>query len=71
LATHCPRPLLGGVAVLLGAFLSSLNTCLTTFGLADIRGAEWGWSSDEGAWLTTVFGAAQMVAAQSAAWLSM
>ena len=26
------------VAVLLGAFLSSLNTRLTTFGLADIRG---------------------------------
>jgi DHA2 family multidrug resistance protein len=70
LAAHCPRPLLGGVAVLLGAFLSSLNTCLTTFGLADIRGGM-GLGFDEGAWLTTVFGAAQMVAAPSAAWLSM
>src|ERR1700730_9981890 len=70
LAAHCPRPLLGVVAVLLGAFLSSLNTRLTTFGLADIRGGM-GLGFDEGSWLTTVFGAAQMVAAPSAAWLSM
>jgi MFS transporter, DHA2 family, multidrug resistance protein len=56
--------------VLLGAFLSSLNTRLTTFGLADIRGGM-ALGFDEGSWLTTVFGAAQMVAAPSAAWLSM
>jgi DHA2 family multidrug resistance protein len=70
LAAHCPRPLLGVAAVLLGAFLSSLNTRLTTFGLADIRGGM-GLGFDEGSWLTTVFGAAQMVAAPSAAWLSI
>ena len=70
LAAHCPSPLLGVIAVLLGAFLSSLNTRLTTFGLADIRGGM-GLGFDEGSWLTTVFGAAQMVAAPSAAWLSM
>ena len=70
LAARCPRPLLGVTAVLLGAFLSSLNTRLTTFGLADIRGGM-GLGFDEGSWLTTVFGAAQMVAAPSAAWLSM
>ncbi len=70
LAAHCPRPLLGVIAVLLGAFLSSLNTRLTTFGLADIRGGM-GLGFDEGSWLTTVFGAAQMVMAPSAAWLSM
>jgi MFS transporter, DHA2 family, multidrug resistance protein len=70
LAAHCPRPLVGVIAVLLGAFLSSLNTRLTTFGLADIRGGM-GLGFDEGSWLTTVFGAAQMVAAPSAAWLSM
>jgi DHA2 family multidrug resistance protein len=56
--------------VLLGAFLSSLNTRLTTFGLADIRGGM-GLGFDEGSWLTTVFGAAQMVVAPSAAWLGM
>jgi len=70
LAARCPSPLLGVIAVLLGAFLSSLNTRLTTFGLADIRGGM-GLGFDEGSWLTTVFGAAQMVAAPSAAWLSM
>ena len=67
-AAHCARPLLGVTAVLLGAFLSSLNTRLTTFGLADIRGGI-GLGFDEGSWLTTVFGAAQMVVAPSAAWL--
>ena len=46
-AAHCQRPLLGVIAVLLGAFLSSLNTRLTTFGLADIRGGM-GLGFDEG-----------------------
>jgi DHA2 family multidrug resistance protein len=69
LAAHCSRPLLGVIAVLLGAFLSSLNTRLTSFGLADIRGGM-GLGFDEGSWLTTVFGGAQMVMAPSAAWLS-
>jgi DHA2 family multidrug resistance protein len=53
---------------LLGAFLSSLNTRLTTFGLADIRGGM-GLGFDEGSWLTTVFGPAQMAVEPSAAWL--
>ena len=69
LAARCHRPLIGVAAVLLGAFLSSLNTRLTTFGLADIRDGM-GLGFDEGSWLTTVFGAAQMVVAPSAAWLS-
>src|SRR5262249_61098713 len=68
-SAHCQRPLLGVFAVLFGAFLSSLNTRLTTFGLADIRGGM-GLGFDEGSWLTTVFGASQMVVAPSAAWLS-
>ena len=39
-AAHCARPLLSVTAVLFGAFLSSLNTRLTTFGLA-ISAAAW------------------------------
>ena len=35
---RCDRPIIGIMAVILGAFISSLNTKLTTFGLADIRG---------------------------------
>jgi len=39
-------------------------------GLADIRGAL-GYGFDEGSWVTTVFSAAQMMVAPSAAWLGM
>ncbi|MCW2241664.1 MFS transporter [Azospirillum canadense] len=66
----CRRPLAGVAAVLLGAFISTLNTRATTFGLADIRGGL-GLGFDEGAWLTTAFSASQMVVAPSAAWLSL
>src|SRR6516162_1539062 len=69
LATHCPRPVIGVAAVLLGAFLSSLNTRLTTFGLADIRGGM-GLGFIDCSWLTAVFGVSQMVVAPSAALLS-
>ncbi len=62
-------PVLGVVAVMLGAFISSLNTRITTFGLADIRGGL-SFGFDEGSWITTVFGAAQMVVTPAAAWTS-
>src|ERR1700724_1434807 len=62
-------PVAGVVAVMLGAFISSLNTRLTTFGLADIRGGL-SLGFDEGSWITTVFGAAQMVVTPAAAWMS-
>jgi DHA2 family multidrug resistance protein len=63
------RPVLGIMAVMLGAFISSLNTKTTTFGLADIRGGL-GLGFDEGSWISTVFGAAQMVVTPAAAWMS-
>ena len=62
------RPVLGILAVMLGAFISSLNTKLTTFGLADIRGGL-GLGFDEASWITTVFGAAQMVVTPAARWI--
>jgi DHA2 family multidrug resistance protein len=62
-------PVAGVVAVMLGAFISSLNTRLTTFGLADIRGGL-SLGFDEGSWITTVFGAAQMIVTPAAAWMS-
>src|SRR5258706_12107104 len=68
-AARCNRPLVGVAAVLMGAFISTLNTRVTTFGLADIRGGL-GMGFDEGSWLTSVFGAAQMVVAPGAAWMS-
>ena len=63
------RPILGILAVMLGAFISSLNTKVTTFGLADIRGGL-GLGFDEASWITTAFGAAQMVVTPAAAWMS-
>ena len=63
------RPILGILAVMLGAFISSLNTKITTFGLADIRGGL-GLGFDEASWIGTVFGAAQMVVTPAAAWMS-
>jgi len=65
----CQYPLIGVAAVVMGAFVSTLNSRITTFGLADIRGGL-SLGFDEGAWLTAVFSATQMIVAPTAAWLS-
>jgi DHA2 family multidrug resistance protein len=62
-------PVLGVTAVILGAFISSLNSRITTFGLADIRGAL-SLGFDEGSWVNTLFSAGQMVVTPAAAWMS-
>src|SRR6202042_267745 len=61
-------PWLGLMAVLMGTFISTLNARLSTFGLADIRGAV-GAGFDEGAWITTAQTAAQMLITPAAIWL--
>src|ERR1700688_3453074 len=61
-------PWLGLVAVLMGTFISTLNGRLSTFGLADIRGAV-GAGFDEGAWITTAQTAAQMLITVPAVWM--
>jgi MFS transporter, DHA2 family, multidrug resistance protein len=61
-------PWLGVVAVLFGAIATTLANRLTSQGLADIRGAI-GAGFDEGSWITTAFGAAQMFIAIPAVWL--
>src|SRR5665213_760297 len=66
---RCEYPVVGVAAVILGAFISSLNTRISTFGLADIRGGL-GLGFDEASWFATVFGAAQMVVTPAAAWMS-
>src|SRR5271155_3466788 len=60
-------PWLGLAAVLMGAFISTLNGRLSSFGLADIRGAL-GAGFDEGAWITTSQTMAQMLIAPIAVW---
>jgi MFS transporter, DHA2 family, multidrug resistance protein len=66
--THPPIPWAGLFAVLLGTFLSTLNGRLSTFGLADIRGAVHA-GFDEGAWLTTAQTTAQMLVVPVAIWV--
>ena len=66
---RCERPVIGVMAVLLGAFISTLNVRITVSGLADIRGAL-GLGFDEASWISTVFSAAQMVVTPAAAWMS-
>jgi MFS transporter, DHA2 family, multidrug resistance protein len=61
-------PWMGLVAVLMGTFISTLNTRLSSFGLADIRGAVHA-GFDEGAWITTAQTAGQMLIAPVAIWL--
>jgi DHA2 family multidrug resistance protein len=56
--------------VVIGALISSVNSRVTTVGLADIRGGL-SLGFDEGSWVSTVFGAAQMLACLSGAWFSV
>ena len=61
-------PWLGLTGVLLGTFISTLNTRLSSFGLADIRGAVHA-GFDDGAWITTAQTAAQMLICPIAIWM--
>src|SRR5882757_2850159 len=61
-------PWMGLLAVLLGTFISTLTTRLSTFGLADIRGAVHA-GFDEGAWISTAQTVAQMLIAPIAIWM--
>jgi len=63
-----PIPWLGLAGVLLGTFISTLNGRLSTFGLADIRGAVHA-GFDDGAWITTAQTMAQMLIAPVAIWV--
>jgi DHA2 family multidrug resistance protein len=61
-------PWLALFAVLLGTFLSTLNTRLSSIGLMDIRGAIHA-GFDEGAWITTAQTMAQMLVCPIAIWM--
>ena len=61
-------PWAGLTAVLLGTFISTLNGRLSSFGLADIRGAMHA-GFDDGAWITTAQTVAQMLIAPVAIWV--
>src|SRR5271156_1679854 len=64
------RPYIGTLAVLLGSVISTLDSRITVFGLADVRGAVHA-GFDEGAWVTTAFTVGQMLIGPVSAWLGM
>lgn len=66
--TITPRPFIGVLAVLLGSVISTLDSRITSFGLADLRGAVHA-GFDEGAWITTAFTVGQMLIGPVSAWL--
>jgi DHA2 family multidrug resistance protein len=68
--TASAYPLLGVAAVLVGAFISTINVRLTTVGLADLRGGL-ALSVDEGSWFSTALTAPQLAVCASSAWLSL
>jgi MFS transporter, DHA2 family, multidrug resistance protein len=61
------RPWVGILAVLFGAFISTVTGRLSTFGLADIRGAVHA-GFDEGAWIVTAQTTGQMLITPLAIW---
>jgi len=72
-ASHMPqavsiRPYIGVLAVLLGSVISTLDSRITSFGLADVRGAVHA-GFDDGAWVTTALTVGQMMVGPVSAWL--
>lgn len=66
--TH--RPMIGVVAVLLGSIIATLDSRITSFGLADVQGAVHA-GFDEGAWITTAFTVGQMLIGPVSSWLGV
>ncbi|HTJ02013.1 MAG TPA: arabinose ABC transporter permease, partial [Methylovirgula sp.] len=64
------RPLIGTIAVLLGSIIATLDSRITSFGLADVQGAVHA-GFDEGAWITTAFTVGQMLIGPVSSWLGM
>jgi DHA2 family multidrug resistance protein len=62
------RPYIGVLAVLVGTVISTLDSRITVFGLADVRGAVHA-SFDEGAWIPTALTVGQMLVGPVSAWL--
>ena len=68
--TITTRPYIGVIAVLLGSVISTLDSRITSFGLADVEGAVHA-GFDEGAWITTALTVGQMMVGPVSAWLGM
>ncbi len=63
------RILLGLFSILLGAFISNLDTRLTAFSLADLRGGV-GLGVDEASWVSTAYNVAEIAVVPVTPWLA-
>ncbi len=59
---------LGLLGAVLGSFISNLDTRLTTFSLADLRGG-FGYGVDEASWVTTAYNVAEIAIVPFTPWL--
>ncbi len=66
--TMSPQPFIGVLAVLLGSVIATLDSRISTFGLADVRGAVHA-SFDQGAWVPTALTVGQMLIGPVSPWL--
>lgn len=64
------RPLAGLAGIFLAAMMAGLNNRVGALALADVRGAL-GFALDDASWLTTVYGAGELIAMPFAAWLAI
>ncbi len=69
-----PAPLgwkisLGLLGIILGSFISNLDTRLTTFSLQDLRGGT-GYGEDEASWIATAYNVAEIFVVPVTAWLA-
>ena len=60
---------LGLLSILLGAFISNLDTRLTTFSLADLRGG-FGVGIDEASWVSAAYNIAEIAVVPATPWLA-
>jgi MFS transporter, DHA2 family, multidrug resistance protein len=64
-----PRLALGLAGAVLGSFVSNLDTRLTTFSLADLRGGV-GYGVDEAAWVSAAYNIAEIAVVPITPWLA-
>jgi DHA2 family multidrug resistance protein len=63
-----PNAYIGTLAVMLGSVIATLDSRITVFGLADVRGGVHA-GFDEGAWITTALTCGQMMIGPVSSWL--
>ncbi|WP_454696329.1 MFS transporter [Achromobacter aegrifaciens] len=69
-AKSSKRPMVGLLGIFIAAMMAGLNNRVGALALADLRGSM-GAGFDEGSWLTTAYGAGELIAMPFAAWFAI